>query len=201
MGRKRLWLLAASSMTVLMLAAGVPAQASARFLRLGSGRASHLTVGQDLATCPGARYRSIQAAIDAARPGDTVTVCPGSYTEGSGARGTSALTITKSISLVGAGADQVTIEPRNDPASGRRIAEDSPDIRDGKGDIVAVAGSVAAPITVNISGVTIDAHGVYATAGVVFVDAGGSTRSGTAWRRLPAPRPPPRRPAPGQCAR
>src|SRR5215470_2118534 len=160
MGRKRLWLFVASSVTVLVLAAGMPAQASARFARLASGHVSNLTVGQDQATCPDARYRSIQAAIDAARPGDTVTVCPGTYVEGSGARGTSALTITKSISLVGAGAEQVTIEPRNDPAAGGQIAEDSPDIRDGRGDLVAVTGSVSAPITVNISGVTVDAHGV-----------------------------------------
>jgi hypothetical protein len=174
MGRRRLWLLVVSSVTVLVLAAGVPAQALARSPRVGSGHAGHLTVGQRSATCPDARYGSIQAAIDAARPGDTVTVCPGSYVEGSGARGSSALTIAKSINLTGAGADQVTIEPRNDPASGGQIAEDSPDIRDGRGDVVAVVGSVAAPITVNITGVTVDAHGVYATAGVVFVDAGGS---------------------------
>jgi hypothetical protein len=100
-----------------------------------------------------------------------VKICPGTYVEGSGQRGSSALTITKSLALVGAGAGQVTVKPRND---GGQIAEDSPDIRDGKGDIVAVTGTSGSPVTVDISGVTVDAAGVYATAGVVFIDAQGS---------------------------
>src|SRR5262249_12161806 len=50
----------------------------------------------------------------------------------------------------------------------------SPDIRNGRGVIIAAIGSVRDPITVRISGVTVDAHGVDATAGVVFLDAQGS---------------------------
>src|SRR5262249_15143970 len=50
----------------------------------------------------------------------------------------------------------------------------NPDIRDGRGDIVAVIGSVRDPVTVHISGVTINANGVDATAGVVFLDGQGS---------------------------
>jgi hypothetical protein len=143
------------------LAAGAPAHAASPPPRT-------LTVGNCSA---GASFPTIQAAVDAARPGDTVKICPGTYAEGSGQRGSSALTITKSLTLAGAGAGQVTIKPRD---NGGQIAEDSPDIRDGKGDIIAVTGTSGSPVTVHISGVTVDAAGVYATAGVVFVDAQGS---------------------------
>ena len=50
----------------------------------GAGRASEsgtLTVDDDLAQCPNAEFTSIQAAVDAAPPGDTVLVCPGAYEE------------------------------------------------------------------------------------------------------------------------
>jgi hypothetical protein len=124
--------------------------------------------------CPGGHFRTVQSAIDAARPGATVLVCPGTYVEGSGVRGSNALTITKDLNLVGAGAGQVTVEPRNNPSSGGQIAENHPDIRDGRGDILAVIGGKSRPITVSISGITFDANGVYATAGVVFRDAQGS---------------------------
>lgn len=143
------------------LASGTPTKAA--------GPPPHtLTVGN----CPGgARFSTIQSAIDAARPGDTVNICPGTYVEGSGQPDSNALTITKSLTLAGAGASQVTIKPRD---NGGQIAERNPDIRDGKGDVVAVAGTDGSPVTVNISGVTVDAAGVYATAGVVFLDAQGS---------------------------
>ncbi|HZC69226.1 MAG TPA: hypothetical protein VE442_00890 [Jatrophihabitans sp.] len=132
-----------------------------------AGAPGALTVGN----CATNGYQTIQAAIDAAHPGDTVSVCPGTYVEGSGSPGTNALTITKNINLVGDGAAKVTVEPRN---NGGRIAEESPDIRSGKGVLVAVVGA-----TVNISGITFDAHGVYATAGVVYLDARGSISRST----------------------
>jgi len=162
-GRRKL---TASFAAVLAVAgigftAGAPAQAAGQPPRT-------LTVGN---CSVGPSYRTIQSAIDAARPGDTVKICPGTYVEGSGQRGSNALTITKSLTLAGAGAGQVTIEPRN---NGGQIAEDNPDIRDGTGDIIAVTGTSGSPVTVHISGVTVDAAGVYATAGVVFVDAQGS---------------------------
>jgi nitrous oxidase accessory protein NosD len=40
-----------------------------------------LVVDDDGAQCPGAAYSSLQAAVDAAKPGDRVTVCPGTYRE------------------------------------------------------------------------------------------------------------------------
>jgi hypothetical protein len=143
------------------LSAGAPAHAA------GSPPKT-LTVGD---CSDGASFATIQSAVDAAHPGDTVNICPGTYAEGSGQPGSNGLTITKSLTLAGAGAGQVTIKPRN---NGGMIAESSPDIRDGKGDIIAVAGTSASPVTVHISGVTVDAAGVYATAGVVFIDAQGS---------------------------
>ena len=76
----------------------------------------------------------------------------------------------------GAGADLVTISPKQ--TSDLRIAESSPDLRNGKGVIISAKGDPNSPITVQISGVTVDANGVYATAGIVFLDAqGGVSRS------------------------
>jgi nitrous oxidase accessory protein NosD len=40
-----------------------------------------LVVDDDGAQCPGAAYSSLQAAVDAAKPGDRITVCPGTYRE------------------------------------------------------------------------------------------------------------------------
>jgi hypothetical protein len=47
------------------------------------------------------------------------------------------------------------------------------DIRDRKGDIVLAAGATGAPIDVAISGVTVDGNGVFAKAGIVYLDAEG----------------------------
>jgi hypothetical protein len=68
-----------------------------------------------------------------------------------------------------AGADGVTIEPRS--VGEKRITADQQDLRNGLGVIVAVIGGKNHPITVNISGVTVDANGVDATAGIVYIDA------------------------------
>ena len=162
-GRRKLTASFAAVLAVagIGLASGAPAHAASPPPRT-------LTVGN---CSVGASFSTIQSAVNAARPGDTVKICPGTYVEGSGQPGSNALTITKSLTLAGSGAGQVTIKPRN---NGGQIAEDNPDIRDGKGDIIAVTGTSASPVTVHISGVTADAAGVYASAGVVFVDAQGS---------------------------
>ena len=134
--------------------------------------AATLAVDDDGADCPAAGFSSVQAAIDAAAPGDTVSVCPGSYVEGSGAQGTNALTIAKSIDLRGAGADLVSIKAN--PAGGGRIAAASPVIRDGVGNLLGVIGTPAAPLSVNVSGLTLNGNGVYPETGILFLDAGGS---------------------------
>jgi hypothetical protein len=141
-------------------------------------RAGTLTVDDDGADCPAAAYQSVQSAVSAAQTGDTVVICPGEYVEGSGAPGTNALTITKSIELRGAGADLVSISPKAAPLVGGRILEDAPDIRNGVGDIVAIVGTPTQPLTVKISGVTVDGYDpdgrpVAVEAGILYLDAKG----------------------------
>jgi hypothetical protein len=149
----------------------------------GAGAAT-LTVDDDFKDCPAATFNTIQNAIFAAEPGDTIAVCPGDYVEGSGAVGTNGLIIVRDVTIKGAGADLVTIRPRKVRASTSQIAESTnASIRNAVGAIVMINGddeqfgtnvSKAALLNVSISGVTIDGDGVYADAGVVFRDAQGT---------------------------
>ena len=68
----------------------------------------------------------------------------------------------------------MTIEPARSTPTGGQIAETPMDIRDNKGDIVLAAGAPRAPIDVSISGVTVDGNGVFAKAGIVYLDAEGA---------------------------
>lgn len=43
--------------------------------------ANHIKVGNNPSNCPSADFTTIQAAVDAASPGDDITVCPGTYQE------------------------------------------------------------------------------------------------------------------------
>ena len=145
-----------------------------------SAYAATYTVDDDKADCPAATFTSIQAAVDAAASGDTITVCAGDYAEGTGAPGTNGVTITKSLTLKGAGADLVSISPKANPlVRGSIIEEGMSDIRNGVGDIVAIVGTPTQPLTVNISGVTVDGYDpqgreVAVEAGVLYLDAKGS---------------------------
>jgi hypothetical protein len=143
--------------------------------------ANTLTVDDDGQDCPAAVYTSVQSAVNAAVTGDTVVICPGTYVEGSGAAGTNALTINKSITVRGAGADDVTIEPRRtgDVSVGGnhaygQIAASNPVLRDCVGDIIGVCGGSSFPISVDISGISVNGNGVYSEVGIGFLDAGGS---------------------------
>jgi len=94
--------------------------------------AATLAVDDDARSAPAAEFTKVQSAVDAAAPGDTIAVCPGVYTEGSGSAGTNALEITKSLTIKGAGADLVAIEPRRSTPTGGQIAESKMDIRNGR---------------------------------------------------------------------
>ena len=135
-----------------------------------------LSVDDDGQECPAAPYTSVQAAVNAASAGDTVAICAGEYAEGTGAVGTSALTIAKPLTLKGAGAGVVRISPKQSTPGGGQIAVDAEEasVTDGAGDIVSVTGTPASPVTVHISGVTVDGDGVYVEAGIVYRDAQGS---------------------------
>jgi hypothetical protein len=142
-----------------MFASGAPAQAK-----------QTIVVGKPK-TCPNSQYTKIQPAVDAASAGDTIQICAGTYVEGNGKQGTSALTIDKNLTITGAGSDQVTIEPKD---KGGRLAEATPNLRDGKGDIIAVTGTPDTAVKVNLSGITVDAAGVDVTAGIAYVDGQGT---------------------------
>lgn len=138
--------------------------------------AATLSVDDDRQDCSAATFTTVQDAIDAAAPGDTIAICPGTYAEGNAQPNTNALKIDKSITLKGAGADLVTISPRRYDGNDGVIAEDPQNIRYPSGNILTAVGTPAVPITVDISGVTFDGNAVAAKAGVVFLDAQGSLR-------------------------
>ena len=148
--------------------------------------ASTWTVDDDKADCPNAAFTSIQAAVNQAAPWDTVVICPGLYLEQStptsgnnspsqtGSR--NGLTITKPLTIKGAGASKVTIRPA--PALGATLAGTAPYLRDGGGNVVTVSRQ-SVGITddnenfVDLSGVTIESGGIQAEAGIAFFNASG----------------------------
>jgi hypothetical protein len=144
------------------------------FLAVPAANAATVHVDDDGADCPSATQSSVQAAVNAANPGDTVAICPGTYVEGNGSPGTSALTINKSLTIKGAGSEKVKIQPKRSTPSGGQIAAGSPALRDAVGNIITIQGGTATPVTVDISGVTVDGNGVYVEGGVLYLDAQGS---------------------------
>jgi hypothetical protein len=143
------------------------------------------TVDDDRAQCPNAQFTSIQTAVEAAAPWDTINVCDGVYQEQStplnhnanpvqsGAR--NGLTITKPLTIRGTGADRVTIEPVQTLGD---LAGTEPYLRDGGGNVITVSrqslGSTDTnEMFVDISGVTVTSGDVWAEAGIAYFGAAG----------------------------
>ncbi len=147
----------------LALAMGVPATASA----------ATISVDDDRLDCPSAPYTSVQAAVDAASPGDVIAICPGTYEEGPAtvpAGGANAVSIAKMLTIRGAGASKVTIKPRPALAS---LLGTTTNYRNNFGSVIGVYRSGVRQI-VDISGVTVEGGVTTVGSAVKFYNAEGS---------------------------
>jgi hypothetical protein len=75
-----------------------------------------IVVGQNSALCPGAQFAKIQDAVNAASSGDTIQICPGTYTE--------QVSITKPRELNGN--NGAVIRPSNVVATSTGLASGQP---------------------------------------------------------------------------
>jgi Right handed beta helix region len=143
--------------TKSILFAGFLVLVSATLTRAQSGPV--LLVDDDKAQCPTAEFSTIQAAIDAASPGQQIRVCAGTYTE--------QLTIQKTVLL--AADDGVTVIPS-------ALAENS---NGAGGDNIAAAILVKNVTGVHLTGFRVDGsnNGLTGCAprlvGILFQDASG----------------------------
>jgi hypothetical protein len=148
--------------------------------------ASTYTVDDDKQQCPNAGFTTIQSAINQAAPWDTVAICEGVYAEVSNATNATnspaqtgaknGLTITKPLTIRGAGASKVIIKPAASAAPS--LAGTSPYLRDGGGAVIQInrqagGSSDFTENFVDISGVTVTSPDVYAEAGVAFFNTSG----------------------------
>jgi hypothetical protein len=158
----------------------------------GIASASTWTVDDDKAQCPSAGFTSVQAAVDQAAPHDTIIICDGTYAEQSTplthaqspaqAGSKNGLTITKPLTIKGAGASKVTIMPA--AALGATLAGSAPYLRDGGGNVITISrqslGSTDANENfVDISGVTVTSPSAYVEAGVAFFNTSGRIANST----------------------
>ena len=113
MTSKRIWRTAGLMLALLLVAGVVTAQAGAASAATTGNNGHHRTLfvsphawpwGADR-SCRSARFRTIQSAVNAARPGSTVVVCKGTYHE--------QVVLNKPLSLVGQRAtiDQAGVTP------------------------------------------------------------------------------------------
>jgi hypothetical protein len=123
-------------------------------LGVGPAAASTLVVDDDLVQCPTATFTSIQAAEVAALPGDTIKVCPGTYTEN--------VMVTKSLTFLGAQAGKDGRTDRNN------LPKESI-LNNPNGGFTGVAVS-----DVTIDGFTIQGQGTTSKRGIDFSNSGGS---------------------------
>ncbi len=128
----------------------------------GAG-AAVLTVDDDRVECPSADFTSLVDAVAFAAQGDTIRICDGTYE----VSGPSGLKIEKNLSLVGAGADKVTIQPDGSVPS---LATATPNERDEFGNVITVKRRLVELANVSISGLTVRANGVAVEGGIALID-------------------------------
>ena len=143
------------------------AVACALLIAPASASAAQHVVDDDRRECPSAGFTAIAAAVAAAAPGDTVSVCDGEYYEGASGPGATALTIDKPLTLRGAGAGRVYVGPTGD------LAAATPNLRDAGGNVISVVGVER----VDISGMTIFGANRHVEAGVAYLNADGAVKS------------------------
>src|SRR4051812_271190 len=105
------------SLSPLKAALRIAVITGALLLVPAAAQAATWTVDDDGVQCSNATFKSIQVAVDFAAPNDTIKICDGVYQESSlplapaqtGSR--NGLTISKPLTLKGAGASKVFIEP------------------------------------------------------------------------------------------
>jgi hypothetical protein len=168
---------------VLRTAVGLSVLAA---LAPAAANASTWTVDDDRAQCPNAAFTSVQAAVDQAAPHDTIVICDGLYREAStpashvnsfaqaGSR--NGVTITKPLTIRGAGAGKVTIMPAAE--LGDSLAGTAPYLRDGGGNVITISRQSLGSSDdnenfVDISGVTVKSPDAYAEAGIAFFNTSG----------------------------
>jgi len=134
-----------------------------------------ITVDDDRAQCPLADEITLTAAVAAAANGDTVKVCAGTYTVPGGPAPSSGLKIEKNISIAGAGADKVFVEPVQGSGS---MAQVAPNPRDEYGNVITVRRRLIELYDVSISGLTVRAGDVPVEAGITMTDVVTGTISG-----------------------
>lgn len=106
---KASWIL--GSVVILVLCCITPALTATRFVDDDDDDDDHVAthvVDDDKGECPGAGFTTIQSAVNAAKPGDTIEVCPGTYVE--------QVVIAKPLSLVGIqrdGKKAAVVQPLN----------------------------------------------------------------------------------------
>ena len=158
-------------LTILLAAlaglAAVPALAAASTIKVDDNRVQ----------CPLAEFTTLTAAVASASNGDTIHVCAGTYTVPSGSP-SSGLKIEKNLTIEGAGAGKVFVQPATEP--GTSLAQTVPNPRDEYGNIITVRRRLIELTHVSISGLTVRATNIPVEAGIAMIDVVEGSISGVA---------------------
>jgi large repetitive protein len=143
-------------------------------------------VGSASDGCPNAQFSDLTTAVTYAQSHDIIRICPGTYTVGPAAGATptattQGLVIDKALTIIGAGAAKVTIEPATNLVSASSTTDN---VRDQEGNVVTVEPPPLGPddtsdsdINVAISGVTISNGGFLVDSGLSYYDSAGTVTS------------------------